>query len=128
MNQAMQFSNAGMAANKQTTCRRPAFCGSKIAPKRVVRGRSSTAQSAQSSQTKDVQFIQPMWSQVESEQQFFGVMKQLVAAGKVPEKLLVSWQDFYNNYRNAVVTSGAPGADEALAAKVQVRECIRLMQ
>ncbi len=41
---------------------------------------------------------------------------------KVPgglEKLLPQWQDFYNNYRNAVANSGVAGANEQLVAKVQ---------
>lgn len=64
--------------------------------------------------------MNPIWSGVENEQQFFTILKGYLA--KIPggtEKLLPQWQDFYNNYRNAVVTSGAPGANELLAAKVQ---------
>lgn len=73
--------------------------------------------------------MNPVWSSVESEHQFFMVLKAFLA--KVPggiEKLLPQWHDFYNNYRNAVVSSGLPGANELLAAKVQatIADCVTL--
>ncbi|KAJ9513940.1 hypothetical protein QJQ45_021048, partial [Haematococcus lacustris] len=75
---------------------------------------------AESPLLKNIQFMNPVWASVENEQQFFGVLKAYLA--KVPggiEKLLPQWQDFYANYRNAIVGSGAPGANELLAAKIQ---------
>ena len=48
-----------------------------------------------------------------------GLLEQLSAAGKLPQPLLESWRDFYASYRGAVVGSGAPGAGEELAARVQ---------
>lgn len=65
------------------------------------------------------QFIQPMWGKVESGEQFIGVLQKLVAGGKLPEKLLPLWVDFYNNYNNALINSEVPGNTAQYAAKVQ---------
>lgn len=54
---------------------------------------------------------------VKSEQEFFGVMGALVEAGKFPKHLMPLWQDFYNNYKTAVVGSGQN--DETFVAEVQ---------
>lgn len=44
------------------------------------------------------------------------------------ERLLPAWQDFFNNYRNAVLSSKLPGANELLATKVQatIADCVTL--
>eukprot|EP00199_Chlamydomonas_sp_CCMP681_P002346 CAMPEP_0119107128 /NCGR_PEP_ID=MMETSP1180-20130426/8098_1 /TAXON_ID=3052 ORGANISM="Chlamydomonas cf sp, Strain CCMP681" /NCGR_SAMPLE_ID=MMETSP1180 /ASSEMBLY_ACC=CAM_ASM_000741 /LENGTH=420 /DNA_ID=CAMNT_0007092569 /DNA_START=78 /DNA_END=1337 /DNA_ORIENTATION=+ len=79
-----------------------------------------SSEEVQSPFLKTIQFINPIWSTVENEQQFFALLKGYLA--KVPggtEKLLPQWMDFYDNYRNAVVGSGLPGSNELLAAKVQ---------
>lgn len=66
-----------------------------------------------------LQHINPAFSGIASEAQFMGLLQQLTAAGKLPQPLLAQWQDFYASYRGAVVGSGAPGAGEELAARVQ---------
>jgi glycerol-3-phosphate O-acyltransferase len=66
-----------------------------------------------------LQFINPMWSQIKTEQQFKGVLQKLVESGKCPPVLAAGWADFYNNYRGAIVGSGVPGADETFATSVR---------
>jgi glycerol-3-phosphate O-acyltransferase len=66
-----------------------------------------------------LQHINPAFSAIASEAQFMGLLEKLSAAGKLPQPLLESWRDFYASYRGAVVGSGAPGASEELAARVQ---------
>jgi glycerol-3-phosphate O-acyltransferase len=58
-------------------------------------------------------------------QEFKGILAKLVEAGKLPPKLQAGWVDFYNNYRAAVESSGAPDA-ELLATKVQcsIADCV----
>lgn len=60
-----------------------------------------------------------MWASVDSQAKFFGILDQLAASGKCPPQLVAGFKDFYSNYRGAVVGSGAPGADEAFATRVQ---------
>ncbi|MEW5307090.1 MAG: hypothetical protein WDW36_009508 [Sanguina aurantia] len=75
-----------------------------------------------------VQFHQPGWGGIETEQQFFGKMEADAAVGRFPKKLIPVWQDFYNNYRNAIVGSGVQGANELLASKIQatIADCVML--
>jgi len=68
---------------------------------------------------EDVQFLNPMWAGVSNKEQFMGVLNKLVAASKMPPKLLAAWEDFYTNYDAAVTGSGVPGATAELACKVQ---------
>ena len=67
----------------------------------------------------DLQHLNPLWATVDSQAKFFGILDQLVASGKCPPQLVAGFKDFYSNYRGAVVGSGAPGADEAFATRVQ---------
>ncbi|KAF6266197.1 glycerol-3-phosphate acyltransferase [Scenedesmus sp. NREL 46B-D3] len=66
-----------------------------------------------------------MWSQPKTEVEFKGILAKLVEAGKLPPKLQAGWVDFYDNYRAAVESSGAPNA-ELLATKVQcsIADCV----
>eukprot|EP00879_Flechtneria_rotunda_P024305 GHRR01025760.1.p1 GENE.GHRR01025760.1~~GHRR01025760.1.p1 ORF type:complete len:277 (+),score=61.31 GHRR01025760.1:368-1198(+) len=66
----------------------------------------------------DVQFINPMWSQPASEQQFLNILAKMVEAGKMPPKLQAAWVDFYKNYKATVISSGVDNA-ELVATKVQ---------
>lgn len=66
-----------------------------------------------------LQHINPAFAGIASEAQFMGLLEKLSAAGKLPKPLLEQWRDFYASYRGAVVGSGAPGAGEELAARVQ---------
>jgi glycerol-3-phosphate O-acyltransferase len=68
---------------------------------------------------QSLQHINPAFSGIASEAQFMGLLEKLSAAGKLPTPLLNQWRDFYESYRGAVVGSGAPGASEELAARVQ---------
>jgi glycerol-3-phosphate O-acyltransferase len=68
---------------------------------------------------QSLQHINPAFSGIASEAQFMGLLEKLSAAGKLPVPLLNQWRDFYESYRGAVVGSGAPGASEELAARVQ---------
>jgi hypothetical protein len=67
----------------------------------------------------DLQHLNPMWAAVDSQAKFFGILDKLADAGKCPPQLVAGFKDFYSNYRDAVVGSGAPGADEAFATRVQ---------
>ncbi len=67
----------------------------------------------------DLQHLNPMWATIDSKAKFYGVLDKLVEAGKCPPQLVLGFKDFYENYRTAVVGSGAPGADEAFATRVQ---------
>ncbi|KIY97363.1 hypothetical protein MNEG_10600 [Monoraphidium neglectum] len=60
-----------------------------------------------------------MWASVDSKAKFFGILDQLVAAGKAPERVVASFKDFYENYSTAIASSGNPGCDEAFATRVQ---------
>ena len=55
---------------------------------------------------------------VKTEAQFTAVLKAKVESGILPAPLLPGMMDFYNNYKQAVLGSGVPGADEALVASV----------
>lgn len=117
----MQALSSAKASGARAAARRPAFSAEPRRCRRVtVASAPATQPASTTTLSKPDQFLMPMWGKVKSEQEFFGVMKQLVAAGKLPEKLMMAWQDFYNNYRNAVMSSGAPGAEQT-AAQVQVR-------
>jgi glycerol-3-phosphate O-acyltransferase len=67
----------------------------------------------------DLQHLNPMWATVDSQAKFFGILDKLAESGKCPPMLVAGFKDFYSNYRGAVVGSGAPGADEAFATRVQ---------
>jgi hypothetical protein len=56
---------------------------------------------------------------VQSEEQLFAILKGAVAAGKIPERLLVAMEDLYQNYKSAVLGSGVEGADEKYVAKAR---------
>ena len=90
----------------------------------VVARSASTAETATSSEQQQspylagLQYINPVWSQVATEQQFLGLLQKLVDMGKCPPSMLPQWADFYNNYKGAITGSGAPGANETLATKV----------
>lgn len=86
---------------------------------RVNRRIACNATAVESPLLKNIQFINPKWSGVENEQQFLEVLQGEVAAGRCPKQLVPAWQDFYNNYKTAVVGSGVEGADEKLASRVQ---------
>lgn len=68
----------------------------------------------------DIQFLNPVWGQVKSEQQFKGILQKLVADGKCPKHLMASWVDFYDNYKAAVTGSGVEGATEEFATAVSM--------
>lgn len=86
---------------------------------RVNAAAATAVSKGQSVQKVDqLQFINPMWSQIKTEQQFKGVLQKLVESGKCPPQLAAGWADFYNNYKGAIVGSGVPGADEAFATSV----------
>lgn len=86
----------------------------------VVRASASVEASAKRSPLEaDLQHLNPMWAAVDSKQKFFGILDKLVESGKCPPQLVLGFKDFYENYRGAIVGSGAPGADEAFATRVQ---------
>lgn len=66
-----------------------------------------------------LQHLNPLWGTIDSQAKFFGVLDKLAEAGKCPPQLVAGFKDFYTNYATAVTTSGAPGADEAFATRVQ---------
>ncbi|KAI8466897.1 MAG: glycerol-3-phosphate acyltransferase [Monoraphidium minutum] len=67
----------------------------------------------------DLQHLNPLWSTIDSRAKFYGVLDKLAEAGKCPPQLVAGFKDFYDNYAAAVTGSGAPGADEAFATRVQ---------
>ncbi|KAK9806373.1 hypothetical protein WJX72_012050 [[Myrmecia] bisecta] len=64
------------------------------------------------------QVTRQKFTDVATEKEFFQVLQDEIAQGHVPKILMPAFQDFYNNYKTAVVNSGVPGADEALVAKI----------
>ena len=58
------------------------------------------------------------FAHVQSEEQFFRLMKEGIEAGRVHKALLPAFQDFYANYKAAVLSSQRPGADERLVAEI----------
>uniref|UniRef100_UPI002ED70977 Glycerol-3-phosphate acyltransferase, chloroplastic n=1 Tax=Lobosphaera incisa TaxID=312850 RepID=UPI002ED70977 len=64
------------------------------------------------------QVVRQKFKDVTTEQEFFAVLQDEIAQGHVPKLLMPAFQDFYNNYKTAVLGSGVPGADEALVAKI----------
>ena len=58
------------------------------------------------------------FAQVQSEEQFFGLMRTGIEAGRIHKALLPAFQDFYANYKAAVLSSQRPGADERLVAEI----------
>lgn len=58
------------------------------------------------------------FADVKTEAEFTAVLKSKVEQGILPPPLLPGMMDFYNNYKQAVLGSGVPGADEALVASV----------
>ena len=58
------------------------------------------------------------FAKVQSEEQFFGLMKKGIEAGRIHKALLPAFQDFYANYKAAVLSSQRPGADERLVAEI----------
>ncbi len=100
------------------SCRQAGPCRPRVAPhaRLVVRA----VQTVEARATQECQFINPIWSQVSNEQQFMGILHKLVDAGKCPAQLLAVWQDFYENYQRAMLSSRRPEPEATLlAAKVQ---------
>ena len=58
------------------------------------------------------------FAHVQSEEQLFGLMKKGIEAGRIHKALLPAFQDFYANYKAAVLSSQRPGADERLVAEI----------
>lgn len=58
------------------------------------------------------------FADVKTEAEFTAVLKSKVEQGILPPPLLPGMLDFYNNYKQAVLGSGVPGADEGLVASV----------
>lgn len=67
----------------------------------------------------EIKFFNPAWSKVHSEEEFFATLQAEVAAGRCPKQLIPAWQDFYNNYRTAVLSSSEPDHTPELAAHIQ---------
>eukprot|EP00878_Enallax_costatus_P002142 GHUV01002310.1.p1 GENE.GHUV01002310.1~~GHUV01002310.1.p1 ORF type:complete len:410 (+),score=143.65 GHUV01002310.1:222-1451(+) len=91
----------------------------------VVRVAAPAAAPAKIVELSNVQFINPMWSQPESEAEFKGILAQLVKAGKLPGKLQASWIDFYDVYKQTVVNSGVADP-ELVTTKIQctIADCV----
>jgi glycerol-3-phosphate O-acyltransferase len=85
----------------------------------VSRGAKHVARATQQAVRTDIKFFNPAWSSVHNEQQFFATLQAEVDAGRCPKQLIPAWLDFYNNYRNAVLSSPEPDHTEELAAHIQ---------
>jgi glycerol-3-phosphate O-acyltransferase len=79
----------------------------------------STSVEARSGLEAGLQHLNPLWGTIDSRAKFFGVLDKLVEGGKAPPQLVAGFKDFFDNYSAAVTGSGAPGADEAFASRVQ---------
>ncbi|KAL3142097.1 hypothetical protein ABBQ32_004718 [Trebouxia sp. C0010 RCD-2024] len=55
---------------------------------------------------------------VRSEEEFFGALQKGVDSGKLPKELYPAFQDFYNSYKQTVLSSDAPDASPELVAEV----------
>lgn len=66
-----------------------------------------------------IRFHRPDWTNIKTEKAFFEFLQAEAAAGRFPPKLIPAWQDFFNNYRNAVLGSKVPGGDEAFVTQVR---------
>lgn len=74
----------------------------------------------------NVAFINKSFNDVDTEAQFLGVLQQMVEKGRCPAKLMPLWQDFFNNYKKAIIGSNQEGANERLVAQVQatIADCV----
>lgn len=68
-----------------------------------------------------------MFGAVDSEEALFGLLRAGQASGKIPERMIYAVNELYNNYKNAIISSGLPGADEAFVAKVMASVCERVL-
>jgi len=89
------------------------------APARATRQAAAPRAAAVDAAAPRVVDVPTPFRPVQDEATFFATMKGLVDAGKFPAKLVPLWEDFYNNYKTAVVGSGLEGRDEAFVARVQ---------
>lgn len=79
----------------------------------------TAAAASESPLLKDIAFINPAFKGVASEAQFIGLLQKVVASGKCPPQLLPLWQDFFNNYKAAIMGSGQEGANEKLVSQAR---------
>lgn len=68
------------------------------------------------------------FSVVDSEDKLFAILKAGQSSGKIPERLISAFDELYSNYKNAIIGSGLPGADEAFVAKVMASVCERVLE
>eukprot|EP00798_Chlamydomonas_sp_ICE-L_P004595 gene4595-14786_t len=67
----------------------------------------------------NIQFLNSDFYDVSNEKEFFVVIQKQVDAGLFPKQLLPVLQDFYNNYKKAILGSDQAGANEKLVAQIQ---------
>ena len=64
---------------------------------------------------------------VNSEEALFAILKAGQSSGQVPERLIGAVNELYMNYKNAILGSGLPGANEEFVAKVMASVCERVL-
>lgn len=100
--------------------------GLKVNQRIIARTAAPAATEVDSPYLANVEYMNPKWATVETEEQFMDTLKGELASVKAPPQLLYAWQDFFNNYKKAITTSGAPGANLKLASKIQasIADCV----
>lgn len=66
----------------------------------------------------NIEFINPAFKAVDAEAKFMGLLQKVVDSGRCPPELLPLWQDFFSNYKSAIIGSSQAGANEKLVAQV----------
>ena len=59
------------------------------------------------------------FSNVQDEEGFMSALHTEVQSGKVPEQLVPLWEDFFSNYKKAILSAGLPTHDMKLVSEVQ---------
>ncbi len=102
---------------------RPTFRGAQAAPRhsKLVRLRARFADDKTDSPLlKNIEFINPIWKNIESKEQFTSVLKAEVDAGRCPDHMYDMWVDFFDSFKKAVIGSNQIGGNEKLAAQVSL--------
>jgi hypothetical protein len=67
----------------------------------------------------NMQYHNAAFKGVDTEAKFMGLLQKVVDSGKAPPKLMPLWQDFFSNYKKAIIGSAQAGANEKLVAQVR---------
>lgn len=100
----------------------PALRQSIRSPARIVRPQRKACRTVVKATAEAATETRPSgltpFASVRSEEEFFQALQKGVDSGKLPKPLYAAFEDFYNNYKNTVLTSDAPDASPELVARV----------